>query len=210
MSSLRHVHMAGNNGYTVWDIHGEFLTFIKSLPQLAYLGLEGSCIPGKVLTDTPSTSQMRFEHPNLCHLWLRGAKQKVFRCLEFIPLQTLDNPESHAKRMKDISEIPCQNPQRIFRDFLEGRNGAARSLTFFSSGSVLEITIKNSDCRTEHGVNTPPLKFTVTGFNETALKAWKTLVRTLSPLADVEAVVLHNVQSHSSDVEHLLQLVPRS
>jgi hypothetical protein len=209
-SPLRHLHMVGVDlaGSTIWDGHKEFLTFLRDLPQLNYLGLGGNCIPPGPLTSAAPASQTRFEHPNLRHLWLKGRMQGVFRLLEFTPLQTLDSLEIHA-RIGNISEIASQNHQRIFQHFFEGRDKAARSLTLSSSSSVPEITINHPDHETECSANTPLFKFAVTKSNGTPPVAWKTLVGTL-PLAGIEVLVLHNVRLRSSDVEHLLQFVPQT
>lgn len=203
------LHMTENSSGTVSSSQGEFSTFVQRLPHLAYLRLEGCWIPSEGLTDT-STPQERFEHPNLRHLWLKGGRWSVFRFLEFASLQMLDSLEIQARFITYISENQCRQLRSVFLGFLEGRNDAARSLTLFSSGSTLNITVNCPDRRTEYGANAPFLTFTAAGFNEPTPKAWEGVVRALPRLAGVEELVLHNVELHSSDVEHLLQMVSQT
>lgn len=206
-SSLQHVHVAGGEEYNVWGDRREFLTFIQSLPRMSYLGLEGGCIPLVNPNDTTSPSRARFGHPNLRRLYLKDWAWRVFRFLEFVPLQTLDSLEFQANCTGGVSDIECRNPQRVFQEFWKGRGEAPRSLAVFTSGSVLEIAL--GQCQTPgHDANVPLLKFAAAGFKETAQKAWERLSRVL-PLGEVKEVV-HNFPPNSSSVNDTLRLVPRA
>ena len=191
-SSLRHVHLTGGSEYKVWNDRADFLDFVQGVPSMSYLGLEGGCIPEMAPNRTVPT---KFSHPSLRWLDLRGWAWRVFQFLEATPLRTLERLELRIKCLQDISEIGCRDPQRVFRDFWEGRREAPRSLTVIPSEGTLEITLRQ--CKTPgrgpgYSANALLLKLTATGFRETAQMAWKNLVKVM-PLEDVEGVTLHDV-----------------
>lgn len=206
--SLRYVHLEGTKGFALWDIHEGFLPFVQSLPHLVYLGLGGKWIPMGVLNNGGPTSP-RFKHPNLRHLWLRGTWSLIW-FLENSPLRIPETLEVHAQCLPDIPRV--EPLITVFRDFLEGRDEAPRTLSLSSdpSSSVLEIKIDNFGDRTEYDPTTPTLKLTVSGFREAPLEAWGKLVLALPSLKSVEEVALHRVQLYRPDAEHLLQVVPHT
>jgi len=83
-SSLQYVHMAGEEKHRMWDDYGEFLTFIKGLPNMAYLGLGRGCVPSTTPKNTASTPQtVRTSEPSpfvLKRIVLEGAPVPCRTC----------------------------------------------------------------------------------------------------------------------------------